>query len=173
MDLQGKISGMKYLSDRMTALRAKTRLTEVTKDGDSDAEGGPRNPEARQGPKGFEPPRVEIPIRDCSPDSSEISHFQTRGRFLARQDCWDELSRIIAEADSSRSVTSGGTPVARLYAQGAHADALESALAAVDRCDPTSARRILYSLRDAIEGVETDPYLAIIAAQAHLGQFKV
>ena len=45
---------------------------------------------------------------------------------------------------------------------------LDSALAAVTRDDPTAARSILFGLRDAIDRVDRDPWLAYAQALAHL-----
>ncbi|MCR8546355.1 hypothetical protein M4578_00830 [Salipiger sp. P9] len=119
-------------------------------------------------PAGITPPQIEIPVRDTAPDAADRGRLRTQGRFLARQEDWDTLARGLHEADSQRAATTGGTPVVRLLAEGAHSDALDSALAAVTRDDPTAARSILFGLRDAIDRVDRDPWLAYTQALAHL-----
>lgn len=118
-------------------------------------------------PLGNDLPQVEIPVRATSPDAAERERVRTQGRNLARQDDWETLSRGLREADEERAATLGGTPVARLLAEGACSDAIASACAAVANNDPTATRAILYSLRDSMERSEEDPWLAYTLALAH------
>ncbi|SFB92821.1 hypothetical protein SAMN05444415_101420 [Salipiger profundus] len=129
----------------------------------------PRDPAPRADcPRRLPAPRVDIPVRDTSPDAAERGKLRTQGRYLARQDRWETLARGLREADLDRAATPGGSPVARLLAQGACSDALDSAMAAVARNDATTARAILFTLHDAIDGIETDPWLACALAYAHV-----
>ncbi|WP_236016520.1 hypothetical protein [Salipiger abyssi] len=117
-------------------------------------------------------PRILIPVRDAPPDAVQRDRLRTQGRYLARQEAWEVLARGLREADTARDAAPGGTPVARLLAEGACSDAMGSALAAVRRDDPTAARASLFALRDAIDGAERAPWLAAMLAQAHLGVAK-
>ncbi|MCA0851000.1 hypothetical protein [Salipiger thiooxidans] len=162
--LPSVLAAVRALSARLAGRRARPRST---------ARPAPRPvpadeelPEACR--DGRHPRQIDIPFRDSPPDSAERGRLRTQGRFLARQDDWETLARGLREADIERAATFGGTPVARLLAEGAHSDAVESALAAVGRNDPTAARASLFALRDAIDHVERDPWLALVPALAHL-----
>ncbi|WP_252737794.1 hypothetical protein [Citreicella sp. C3M06] len=113
-------------------------------------------------------PYVDLPQRTPSPDAAERERIRAQGRYLARQDDWETLSRGLREADEDRARTLGGTPMALLLAEGAHVDALSSACGAIARDDPTAVRGILYTLRDCIERSEEDPWLGYTLALAHV-----
>ena len=132
----------------------------------------PAVPPPQQGaaacPLGHDLPAIDIPVRASSPDAGERARVRAQGRHLARQDDWATLASGLREADEERATTIGGAPVARLLAEGACSDAIASACEAVSRNDPTTARAILYSLRDSMEGSEQDPWLACTLALGHL-----
>lgn len=109
------------------------------------------------------------------PDPTEEERIrdahQMRGQFLARQEKWQTLSREIAVADLTRSITPAAMPVAELLCYGARADvvaAVEHAF--VDGCPPRGAP--LFEGIDALErmiaNAPGDPYRAITVAQAHM-----
>ncbi len=159
----GRFPSVKSLTARVAGLRL---LPRVAPEADP-ARSADRRP-APDCPPGSAPPCIDIPMRDASPASGERARHMARGRYLARQEAWSTLADEIAAADLGRTATTGGTPVARLLAEGAHADTLENALAAVDRNDPTSARRIVHALQDGIDGIGDRPHLVLIPGLAHL-----
>ena len=113
-------------------------------------------------------PQVHIPMRDVPPDAAEQSGLRLQGRFLARQENWETLARGLRESDQDRASTIGGTPVARLLAEGACSDALDTAIAAVSRNDAIAARAALFALSDDLADGCGDPWLAGMLARAHV-----
>lgn len=107
-------------------------------------------------------PTEEERIRD--------SH-QMRGQFLARQENWHALSREMAVADLTRSITPAAMPVADLLCYGARADVV----AAVEHAFADERPHIGAPLLEGIDALERmiarapgDPYRAITVAQAHI-----
>lgn len=68
-------------------------------------------------------------------DRSRNAYF-AKGQFLARQDRWDMLGRLIAETDRNRVFTPAGEALAAVLAVGARDDAVRHARGAIT--DPTS-----------------------------------
>ncbi|MBY6003592.1 hypothetical protein KUV62_06720 [Salipiger bermudensis] len=114
------------------------------------------------------PTRLHIPVRGSSPDASDCESLRLAGRYLARQEEWARLSDQLREADTARAATKGGVPIALLLAEGACSDVVETALAAVAETDPTTARRTLFCLHDAVDRLGEDPWLSCAVARAHL-----
>ena len=113
-------------------------------------------------------PRVEIPLCDPAPEQEARDVHRARGRFLARQDAWDDLGHEICRADRHRALTPGLTPVARLLAEGARADLVSAACGAVARGEPHVARTALASLEVNLDETPDCPALAYVVARAHL-----
>lgn len=113
-------------------------------------------------------PRVEIPLCDPAPEQEARDTFRARGRFLARQDAWDELAREIRAADTGRVMTPGLTPAASLLAEGARADVVGAASNAVARGEPATARAVLAALEVVLEETPDCPALAYVVARAHV-----
>jgi hypothetical protein len=114
---------------------------------------------------------LSIPVHNQSHDDQACQKAQQRGQFLARQDRWHELVDEIGAADSARTTTPSGMPVAELLAYGARSDvilAVEHAL-----MDGKPARNA--SMLDGILGLEAirfenrnEPFVALIVALAHI-----
>ncbi|MAE88409.1 MAG: hypothetical protein CMI67_02310 [Pelagibaca sp.] len=119
-------------------------------------------------PATVEPAKIHIPLRESSPDASDCESLRLAGRYLARQEDWETLAERLREADTGRAATCGGMPVARLLAEGACSDVVETALAAVTGNDATTARQTLYCLHDAVDGLAESAWLSYAVAQAHL-----
>ncbi|WP_425070755.1 hypothetical protein [Sagittula sp. S175] len=115
-------------------------------------------------------PRVEIPVRDPSPDAEECARYTARGRFLARQEAWDELAEEMQAAESQGQLTTGLYPVAGCLAQGARADAVEAACAAGARGEPRAVQAVLAAFETSLEDEDAvhRPALTYITAMAHV-----
>ncbi|MGD9863495.1 MAG: hypothetical protein AB7S99_09800 [Pseudodonghicola sp.] len=114
---------------------------------------------------------LDIPVCDHSPEDEAAQAARARGLFLARQDRWDELAAELRAADTARSLTPGGTPLADHLAYGARSDvvlAVEEALAD----GRASGDRALLDGVMALEAVRqehrADPYVNLVLAQAHI-----
>jgi hypothetical protein len=85
---------------------------------------------------GTKPPAsAGLPIKEeTRQDRSRTAYF-TKGQFLARQDRWDMLGRLIAETDRTRAATPAGEPLAAVLAVGARDDAVRHARSAIRGAD--------------------------------------
>ncbi len=63
-----------------------------------------------------------IPTAVEPPEESTRVRIQDRGQFLARQERWEELSRLIRAADNRKVATHCGMPHADLLSLGARTD---------------------------------------------------
>ncbi|MFP4274278.1 MAG: hypothetical protein ACLFRU_04565, partial [Paracoccaceae bacterium] len=61
---------------------------------------------------------------ELTPEERETASARRQGLFLARQEDWPSLSRLIEETDANRVATPGGHGVAALMAEGAAEDVL-------------------------------------------------
>ncbi|MEQ5870445.1 hypothetical protein J4E08_11110 [Sagittula sp. NFXS13] len=115
-------------------------------------------------------PRVDIPVRDPCPDAEDRARHHSRGRFLARQEAWDQLAKEMREAESAKLLTPGLAPVTMCLAEGARSDVCTAARKAVARGEPqrvvTTLRAFEASLAD--EDPEDLPLLYYILAMAHV-----
>lgn len=115
-------------------------------------------------------PRVDIPVRDPSPDAAERLKHRTRGQFLARQDGWDQLAREMRQAEAEGRLTTGLFPVVTCLAEGARADAVAAACGAVAKGTPRQVLAALQALEAALtdEEEEDQPALMYVLAMAHV-----
>lgn len=142
-----------------------------------------RTPQAAQAPAPVTPLRparadggdpeayLSIPMREDGREAEIVAEIQARGRFLARQDRWDELSAALRAADAARQTTPGGVPVAELLAYGARADVVEAAEHALADGAPQADAVTIEGVRMLEEMRREwpdDPYLALIVAMAHV-----
>lgn len=117
-----------------------------------------------------------IPVRTDSPATRSRLALQDKGQFLARQERWAELSKMIRSADQQHRRTEGGLPEADLLAYGARADvvnAVDHALQELsDKTGPNGEDRILIEGVMALEALRRehrhDAYLTAIVALAHI-----
>lgn len=114
---------------------------------------------------------LTIPVRDTTPDETEIQSAQRRGQFLARQEMWDTLLDEIREHDMARSKTPGDLSVAELMAHGARSDVVLGAEHALEDGHPSDLAPLTDGIL-ALEGVRkeyrNDPYMSLLVAHAHL-----
>ncbi len=113
-------------------------------------------------------PRVDIPVRDPSPDWEEAQALLARGQHLARQDAWEDLAPEICEADRNQTMTCGLTSVAALLSQGARSDAVRAGHAAAGKGEVGTARAILATLELNLEDSPECPAIAHTVAMAHI-----
>jgi len=108
-----------------------------------------------------------IPTAVEPPEESTRVRIQDRGQFLARQERWEELSRLIRAADNRKVATHCGMPHADLLSLGARTDvvlATEHAIA--DGFTPGLAG--IEALEDILFEFPDDYAIAEIVAQAHM-----
>lgn len=151
---------MRSLTTRLASLRPSAPL---------EADGAPPAPKrgARQGLAPLRP-RVDIPVRDPCPETAARDKHLSRGRFLARQEAWDELGAELRAADREGLLTPGLVPVAMLLARGARSDVVYAAQGAVQRMEPRPARAVLGAVDIAMEEQPDCPAIAYVAAMAHV-----
>lgn len=117
-----------------------------------------------------------IPVCTDSPATRSRLALQDKGQFLARQDRWADLSKMIRSADQQHRRTEGGLPEADLLAYGARADVVNAVDHALqepsDKTGPNGEDRILIEGVMALEALRRehrhDAYLTAIVALAHI-----
>lgn len=113
-------------------------------------------------------PRIDIPVRDPDPETEARQTLFNRGRFLARQEAWEDLGREICDSDSKRRLTPGLSPVALWLAEGARSDAVSAAKQAIAKNEPRAARAAVASLELVMDDVPGCPALSFAVAMAHV-----
>lgn len=117
-----------------------------------------------------------IPVCTECPDIQNRQALQNQGQFLARQERWTELSKLIRTADQKRRNTAGGLPEADLLAFGARADVVNAVEHALEEADTKGTQpwdnRILIDGIMALEALRRehrfDSYLTALVALAHI-----
>lgn len=128
---------------------------------DTPRETAPRPPSSRLHEQ------LVIPTANEPPEESCRERIQDRGQFLARQERWEELSRLIRSADNRKTATHCGMPHADLLSLGARTDvvlATEHAIA--DGLTPGLAG--IEALEDVLFEFPEDYAIADIVAQTHM-----
>ncbi|MEX0364680.1 MAG: hypothetical protein AB3N22_01330 [Ruegeria sp.] len=115
--------------------------------------------------------RLSIPVAERNAEDLAGPDALKRGRHLARQEMWAELSAEMRAADQARAAAHGGTPVAELLALGAHSDvtlAVDHALA--EDVDPDDPRLVagIRALEAVLDEHDGDPMIALVVARAHM-----
>ncbi|MBS0123164.1 hypothetical protein [Thetidibacter halocola] len=118
-------------------------------------------------------PRVEIAMRDPSDEDDLRQTLRNRGRHLARQDAWDTLAAEIEAADRARLMTTGLMPQAELLAQGARADVVQAAHAAIMRGEPRQASAALTAFQANLEDLPDSAALGYVVGAAHVDAARV
>jgi hypothetical protein len=115
--------------------------------------------------------QLVIPVSDDPHEERMRSLHFNQGQFLARQERWEDLSKLVQAEDSKRSATNGGMPLAELLCQGARSDVVALAEHHLQDGSPEEAR----PLQEAISALETilgensgNYVIATIVALAHL-----
>ncbi|MFZ5964608.1 hypothetical protein ACOXXX_16805 [Thalassococcus sp. BH17M4-6] len=113
-------------------------------------------------------PSIDIPVRELGDDEVQRARYFAQGQFLARQEDWAELGRLIRTFDQQRLKTSGGAPVPELLARGARADAVEVAREAARRGDARAAHLPVQALEEVYAELGEDHGVALVVARTHL-----
>ncbi len=113
-------------------------------------------------------PNLSIETCESTPEVRETARYFAQGQFLARQDDWTELGRLIRTFDHQRVTTSGGTPVSDVLALGARADAVDSGRDAVRRGDVHGAHAPLAALEQIYADHARDHGIGVVVALAHI-----
>ena len=111
--------------------------------------------------------QLRIPTASEPPEESTRVRIQDRGQFLARQERWEELSRLIRGADNRKVATHCGMPHADLLSLGARTDvvlATEHAIA--DGFTP--GLQGIEELEDVLAEFPDDYAIAEIVAKTHM-----
>lgn len=103
---------------------------------------------------------------DADEDHIRQAHIG-KGQFLVRQELWDELGRMVREADINREITSEGLPVAALLSRGARNDFVQLAKQAFAQGThpPAEAMR---ALDEAVDDTPDCWGVAAVAARTHI-----
>ncbi len=113
--------------------------------------------------------QLNIPIAET--DDTAGHQVIERGRHLARQDWWGELSQEMRAADEARETTPCGQPVADLLGFGARADVVLAAEHALSDGRTQSDYDFLAGISELegeIQNHPDDPMIALVVALAHI-----
>lgn len=109
-------------------------------------------------------------ILPCNTETSEEkiqAKHQDLGQYLVRQERWQELSRLIRQADRGRAMTPGGMAYAELLAYGARADVVQAVEDAIyDGATPDLSG--IEAFEAILSETPDDPAIALIVAHAHM-----
>ena len=114
---------------------------------------------------------LDIPVRDEADDQIAREAAVARGRFLARQEEWGQLSVELRVAEEARRVTPAGMPVADLLAYGARSDVVMAAEhALLDGRPPRDAQLSagVQALEGVLEEMPGDYAAALVIALSHI-----
>ncbi|CUH50288.1 hypothetical protein RUA4292_04496 [Ruegeria atlantica] len=115
--------------------------------------------------------QLNIPLADVQAQDEIGRSSIEKGRFLARQDRWAELSDLMHKADDARETAPDGMPVAELLAFGARADVVLAAEHALSDAKALSEFDVLSGiseLEDEMRAHSGDPMIALVVALAHI-----
>lgn len=115
--------------------------------------------------------QLNIPLADVQAQDEIGRSSIEKGRFLARQDRWAELSDLMHKADAARKAAPDGMPVAELLAFGARADVVLAAEHALSDAKALSEFDVLSGiseLEDEMRAHSGDPMIALVVALAHI-----
>ena len=115
--------------------------------------------------------QLNIPLADIQAQDETGRSSIEKGRYLARQDRWKELSERMRAADDARETAPDGMPIAELLAFGARADVVLAAEHALSDAKALSEFDVLSGiseLEDEMRAHSDDPMIALIVALAHI-----
>ena len=118
-------------------------------------------------------PNVPLAIRcpEISAEDRARDAHQSKGQFLARQERWEDIAKLMSEADTTLAKTGGGMPIAELVAYGARSDvvsAVEHALLDGVPDGDTSLLGGIEALESVLAEFDTCPWTAMNVALAHI-----
>jgi len=114
---------------------------------------------------------LRIPVREDCPIFADRQQIEKEGRFLARQDRWEDLSTRIREAEILRATTADGMPVADLLTYGARLDLLavmEDGLRNGSVPAGPHLEHGLAALETVLEEFPGDHAIALVVALTHI-----
>ncbi|MCA0928927.1 hypothetical protein [Ruegeria profundi] len=115
--------------------------------------------------------QLNIPLADVKAEDLAARDAIGRGRTLARQDRWAELSRQMRAADKNRAAAPDGTPIADLLAFGARSDvvlAVEHALSDGNALCEYDLLGGISELEDEMRAHPDDAMIALVVALTHI-----
>ncbi|WP_139246427.1 hypothetical protein [Thalassovita taeanensis] len=114
---------------------------------------------------------LDVLVHAIGPEELQREKFEAQGRFLARQDRWDELGALIRQYDQARAATEGGMPLADLLAYGARADVVtlvEAALTDPGQMSKQAPRQGLAELEEVLAEYPEDYGVALVVIHAYI-----
>lgn len=114
---------------------------------------------------------LSIPVCDQTTEETEGARLREKGRFMARQEMWDELGGMIRDHDHAREATPGGTALADLLSYGARSDVVlpvETALSDPGLMSAHAPREGMIALEEVLQDHPDDYGVALVVAQAHV-----
>ncbi|SDW18098.1 hypothetical protein SAMN05444358_101144 [Ruegeria halocynthiae] len=115
--------------------------------------------------------QLNIPVAETDANDVIGHRVIERGRHLARQDMWAQLSHEMREADEARKTTPCGQPLTDLLAFGARSDvvlAAEHALSDYKAVCDYDLLGGISELEGEIQNHRNDPMIALVVALAHI-----
>ncbi len=115
--------------------------------------------------------QLNIPVAKLGPEDMVGRETIERGRHLARQDRWAELSKEMRAADDACKAAPDGMPIADLLAFGARSDVVLAAEHALSDGKPISDYDLLGGISDLeseLRDNPDDPMIALVVALAHI-----
>ncbi|MDX1743779.1 MAG: hypothetical protein R3186_09320 [Ruegeria sp.] len=115
--------------------------------------------------------QLNIPLADVKAEDLAARDAIGRGRTLARQDRWAELSRQMRVADKDRAAAPDGTPIADLLGFGARSDvvlAVEHALSDGNALCEYDLLGGISELEDEMRAHPDDAMIALVVALTHI-----
>lgn len=110
----------------------------------------------------------QFPVRDPEPAAQDAARLRARGRFLARQEDWDQLSLEIRTADNNRALTPGLHSQAAMMCEGARQDITDAIVEGVASGDPLAVQAAVASLEPLFTDLPDCPVIAHIVAMSHV-----
>ena len=111
---------------------------------------------------------IDIPICADEPAAQTAARLHARGRFLARQDEWEQLAIEIRAADSDRALTPGLSSQAVHLAEGARSDISDAVAQGAQRDDAAEVKTAVAALDPLLLEFPDCPIIAYIVAMAHV-----
>ncbi|WP_375690399.1 hypothetical protein [Pseudooceanicola sp. LIPI14-2-Ac024] len=108
-----------------------------------------------------------LPVQSEGQEDHLRQSFIGKGLFLARQDQWDVLGKLVRDTDHAREVTSEGTGAASLLALGARSDFVQAARAAIGEGD-VPPEELIEALEEALEEAPECWGLNAVIALTHI-----
>lgn len=115
----------------------------------------------------------QLVIPECKEPREEQlrSYYFNQGQFLARQERWEDLTKLVETEDSQRNATGAGIPYAELICQGARGDVVALAEHVLQDGSPEEVAPLsaaISALETILGDHEGNHVIATVVALAHL-----